>query len=119
MVDQTSSCEISDVLCEVGITIDRIEDLLKLALDSSARGKASKNEVEIDFYEAVSQFEVLLIKGVLSYTRGNQKRAGQLLGLKPSTLNMKIKAYKLASQEFSVTKQPEETNHAKSEFEEY
>ena len=112
MMDQRLSCEISDVLCEVGITIDRIEDLLKLALDSSAR---RRNEVEIDFYDAVSQFEVLLIKGVLSYTRGNQKRAGQLLGLKPSTLNMKIKAYKLAGQEFSVT---EETNHAKSEFEE-
>src|SRR5215470_5324663 len=116
-MDQRLSCEVSDVLCEVGITIDRIEGLLELALDSSARRKSSRNKVEIDFYDAVSQFEVLLIKGVLSYTRGNQKRAGQLLGLKPSTINMKIKAYKLAGQEFSITRQPEETNHAKSEFE--
>ena len=118
-MDQRLSCEISDVLCEVGITIDRIEDLLKLALDSSARRKGSRNEVEINFYDAVSQFEVLLIKGMLSYTRGNQTMAGQLLGLKPSTLNMKIKAYKLARQEVSVTKQADETNHAKSEFQEY
>ena len=100
MMDQRLSCEISDVLLEVGITIDRIEDLLKLALDSSACRKSSRNEVEIDFYDAVNQFELLLLKGVLSYTRGNQKRAGQVLGLKSSTLNMKIKAYKLAGQEF-------------------
>jgi N6-adenosine-specific RNA methylase IME4 len=61
------------LLCEVGITIDRIEGLLKLALDSSPRHESSSKEVEIDFYDAVSQFEVLNQRSAELYTRQSEE----------------------------------------------
>ena len=47
----------------------------------------------IDFYTEVERFEVGLIKLALKHTRGNQARASQLLHIKPTTLNSKIKSY--------------------------
>jgi DNA-binding protein Fis len=47
----------------------------------------------IDFYTEVEKFEVGLIKLALKHTHGNQARASQLLRLKPTTLNCKIKSY--------------------------
>lgn len=49
----------------------------------------------IDFYEEVTQFETGLIKMALERTGGNQARAAQLLRIKPTTLNSKIKLYKI------------------------
>lgn len=49
----------------------------------------------IDFYDTVSHFEIALIKHALQRTAGSQARAAKLLGLKPTTLNAKIKAYNL------------------------
>ena len=42
-------------------------------------------------YDAVSRFERQLIEGALRRTGGVQKQAAELLGLKPTTLNEKIK----------------------------
>ena len=44
------------------------------------------------FSDEVRQFEVSLIRTALGRT-GNQTRAAKLLGLKPTTLNAKIKRY--------------------------
>jgi transcriptional regulator with GAF, ATPase, and Fis domain len=41
----------------------------------------------------VRQFEVSLIRTALGRTSGSQTRAARLLGLKPTTLNAKIKRY--------------------------
>ena len=49
----------------------------------------------IDFYEEVTRFETGLIKMALERTGGNQARAAQLLRIKPTTLNSKIKLYKI------------------------
>jgi transcriptional regulator with PAS, ATPase and Fis domain len=49
----------------------------------------------IDFYEEVTQFETGLIKMALEQTGGNQARAAELLRIKPTTLNSKIKLYKI------------------------
>jgi two-component system response regulator AtoC len=43
------------------------------------------------FYDAVGRFERQLIEGALRRTGGVQKQAAELLGLKATTLNEKIK----------------------------
>lgn len=49
----------------------------------------------IDFYEEVKRYEIALIKKALRLTRGHQKHAASLLKLRPTTLNMKLKLYKI------------------------
>lgn len=47
------------------------------------------------FSDEVRQFEVTLIRTALGRTSGSQIRAAKLLGLKPTTLNAKIKRYNI------------------------
>lgn len=47
------------------------------------------------YSEEVRQFEVNLIRTALGRTSGSQIRAAKLLGLKPTTLNAKIKRYNI------------------------
>ena len=46
--------------------------------------------------EIVNLFEKSLIKNALKETNWNQKRAAQMLGVKPTTLNAKIKRYQIS-----------------------
>jgi len=46
-----------------------------------------------DLQEKVQLYEAELIKSALQRTGGNQRRAAQLLGIKATTLNCKIKRY--------------------------
>ena len=45
----------------------------------------------VRFYDAVGRFERQLIESALRRSGGVQKHAAELLGLKPTTLNEKIK----------------------------
>jgi Transcriptional regulator containing PAS, AAA-type ATPase, and DNA-binding domains len=47
----------------------------------------------IDFDEEVKRFEIFLIERALEKTGGSQLRAAQLLNIKHTTLNAKIKRY--------------------------
>jgi transcriptional regulator with GAF, ATPase, and Fis domain len=49
----------------------------------------------ISFYDEVQRFETHLIKMALAETGGNQARAAKLLGIKPTTLNSKIKLFNI------------------------
>jgi len=49
----------------------------------------------VKFYEEVTKFEIELIRQALSLTKGNQRAAARLLGLKTSTLNSKVKTYNI------------------------
>ena len=49
----------------------------------------------INFYAEVSRFEIRLIRYALMKTGGRQTHAASLLGLKVTTLNAKIKAYRI------------------------
>lgn len=49
------------------------------------------------YSDEVRQFEVNLIRTALGRTSGSQIRAAKLLGLKPTTLNAKIKRYNIAA----------------------
>lgn len=55
----------------------------------------------LDFYDEVSRFEIDLIKRALLQTAGHQGRAARLLNLKVTTLNSKIKHYKIPLSNFA------------------
>jgi transcriptional regulator with GAF, ATPase, and Fis domain len=88
--------------------IQRVVDLADALLSEAetlARDKAFTDEANklrpldilsgIDFYEEVQRFETHLIKMALAETGGNQARAARLLGIKPTTLNSKIKLFNI------------------------
>ncbi len=56
-------------------------------------GQASINDEGIDFYREIELYEIELIKRALHRVRGCQRRAAELLGLNPTTLNAKIKHF--------------------------
>ena len=68
-----------------------------LAVIAEALQNTQLPDVEhgINFYEEVRQFEIELINCALRLAGGRQKKAAQLLNLKESTLNTKIKLYNI------------------------
>ena len=67
----------------------------KTFADESAKLQSIDVSKGIDFYGEVERFETALIKLALDQTAGNQARAAQLLGLRATTLNSKIKLYSI------------------------
>jgi len=67
----------------------------KAFADESARLQSIDVGKGIDFYGEVERFETALIKLALDQTEGNQAKAAQLLGLRATTLNSKIKLYNI------------------------
>ena len=65
----------------------------KAFTDESNRIRSLNFAEGIDFYSEVERFETGLIRLALDQTGGHQARAAQLLRIKPSTLNSKIKLY--------------------------
>ncbi len=81
---------------------------LKLLASRLMQEVESLNEVHsvdihqgIDFYDEVTEFEIGLIRRALTHTRGHQGRAARLLNLKVTTLNSKIKQYKIKLDAFA------------------
>jgi len=77
--------EISDpqsvaVASEEGASVGAVQDL--------GRG--------INFYDQVRRFEIDLIRRALEQTGGHQSRAARLLGMNATTLNSKIKTYRIS-----------------------
>ncbi|MCW5961514.1 MAG: hypothetical protein KIS76_15225 [Pyrinomonadaceae bacterium] len=54
----------------------------------------------LNFNDEMQKFEATLIRNALLHTNGVQYKAAQLLGLKPSTLNEKIKRQKIDLSKF-------------------
>lgn len=71
--------------------------ILKLLLEVQSLGEVRSLDLKhgIDFYDEVSRFEIDLIQRALACTGGNQVKAARLLNLKVTTLNSKIKHYKI------------------------
>jgi DNA-binding NtrC family response regulator len=65
----------------------------KAFTDESNRMRTLNVAEGIDFYREVERFETGLIRLALDQTGGHQARAAQLLRIKPTTLNSKIKLY--------------------------
>jgi DNA-binding protein Fis len=71
------------------------QSLLEELRGLSRTGRQLHVEQGIDLYDEVSRFETELICCALQHTGGHQVRAARLLGLKTTTLNNKIKHYKI------------------------
>ena len=56
---------------------------------------ASGHTSDFDVHSEVQRFEAELIRSALTRTGGRQRRAARLLGMKVTTLNTKIKRYKI------------------------
>lgn len=65
------------------------------ALELSTLYPDLRSDSQIQFADKVRCFEIRLIGQALDLTGGNQKLAARLLGLRPTTLNEKMKRYKL------------------------
>jgi transcriptional regulator with GAF, ATPase, and Fis domain len=59
------------------------------------------NPAPSNFYDEVRRFEIELINDALCRTHGHQQKAARLLGVKPTTLNSKIKRYNIMFPYFS------------------
>jgi DNA-binding NtrC family response regulator len=70
-------------------------------LDLDEHEQLQKMPAELDFYEEVKLFEIELITRALTHSRGHQLEAARLLRLNPSTLNAKIKQYRIQVNTFS------------------
>ena len=70
----------------------------RLLLELSAAQDIYKLDIEngIKLDDIVSRFEKNIIRQALIITSGNQARAARLLGVRPNTLNYKIKIYNLS-----------------------
>lgn len=83
-------------------TIDnRLNALREVALTlldavDALRGAPPANDHRLKLQDEVRQFETELIRTALERTGGNQARAARLLGVKHTTLNAKIKRYRIA-----------------------
>jgi DNA-binding NtrC family response regulator len=65
----------------------------ELAMPQGTRQFDFENGIKLD--DAVRQYESNIIRQALLITGGNQAKAARLLGIKPNTLNYKVKLYNL------------------------
>jgi DNA-binding protein Fis len=78
---------------------------LELVREVQSIGEVKVLDVDngLDFYNEVTRFEIDLITRALVLTGGHQARAAKLLNLKGTTLNSKIKLYKIKPESFEGT----------------
>jgi transcriptional regulator with GAF, ATPase, and Fis domain len=80
---------------------NRIETLREIALvflselESLRGARPGRVEGSVTLCDEVQRFEIDLIQSALERAHGNQTRAARLLGVKPTTLNAKLKRYKI------------------------
>jgi len=79
-----------NALREVALTLLDAVDSLRSAQPSAGESLRLQDEVR--------RFETDVIRTALEKTGGNQARAARLLGVKHTTLNAKIKRYKIGSE---------------------
>jgi len=77
--------------------LDALRDVAATLLETvdSLRTAQPSREHSIRLQAEVQRFETDLIRTALERTGGNQARAARLLGVKHTTLNAKIKRYKI------------------------
>jgi len=86
-----------ELLCEISAVIASELQLLhdNRSLAECFTDRQSIVSGRVDFYAEVRRFEISLIRRVLARTAGNQTIAARILGLKGTTLNAKIKKYRI------------------------
>jgi len=101
--EQPTSDGVSAVIHWQEASLDnRIETLRETALklleklESLQSARPGPGEGSVKLCDEVQRFEIDLIRSALDRAGGNQVRAARLLGVKPTTLNAKIKRYKIS-----------------------
>jgi DNA-binding NtrC family response regulator len=80
----------------------RLKELKEVArtllreIDSLSTVQPQGNSDSVRLYDEVQRFETALIRHALGRTGGSQTRAAKLLGIKLTTLNSKIKRYRIS-----------------------
>lgn len=108
-----------DSLSKLHLTNNRVKALKSLAIlllhevefleNLTPHKNISSSEDSIfTLASEVEHFEIELIRNALIQTRGHQLKAAKFLGLKMTTLNMKLKRYGIDARSFIV---PEMENH--------
>jgi len=91
----------ASVLLREATVDNRLNALREVALTlldavDSLRSSHTARDHHMKLHDEVRQFEADLIRTALDRTGGNQARAARLLGVKHTTLNAKIKRYRIA-----------------------
>src|SRR3954468_7285836 len=73
---------------------ERVQEMA-LMIEADEQRKSIELEFGNDFYKSVRQFEVAMIKRALELAGDSQTKAAKLLKIKVTTLNSKIKRYKI------------------------
>lgn len=88
--------------------IESIKSITNLLLRKIEALETELPEVAIDsskkysnLYEVITSFEKKLIRDALRATNWSQKRAAQILGIKATTLNSKMKRYEINAKTFN------------------
>jgi DNA-binding NtrC family response regulator len=82
----TKLANISSLVSSLNAAVEDLETLDLTRMDE-----------QFDFYNEVERFEIKLIKSALRITGGSQIKAAKLLKLNATTLNAKIKNFKLST----------------------
>ena len=82
-----------NTLREVALTLLREVESLRVSQQNTKQS--------VKLYDEVQRFETELIRSALVRTGGYQTRAAQLLGVKLTTLNTKVKRYKISPVDLS------------------
>ena len=86
----------AQVMLHDGIdSLSRLVSQLSAAVETLDEPNVPSIEEGLDFYAEVRKFEMSLIQRALKHTAGAQNKAALILKLKRSTLNSKIKTYRL------------------------
>jgi transcriptional regulator with PAS, ATPase and Fis domain len=82
----TKLANISSLVSSLNAAVEDLETLDLTRMDE-----------QFDFYNEVERYEIKLIKSALRITGGSQIKAAKLLKLNATTLNAKIKNFKLST----------------------
>ncbi len=112
--EESTSDGVSAVIHLQEASLDnRIETLREIALtlleklNSLQSARPGRSDGSVKLSDEVQRFEVDLIRSALDRTGGNQVRAARLLGVKPTTLNAKLKRYKISFISREVKAEPD------------
>ncbi len=98
--DQTAEDHAAELLwAKLNAAEQKLHEALR-ELSALRRALSARAADDLDLRRNVRRLEVGLITDVLRRSHGNQTRAAQLLGLKLTTLNAKIKRYGIDPEEF-------------------
>lgn len=84
----------ADLMRSIDDLKERVREMSLMLEVSEAFGSAGL-ESGADFYKNVRRFEISLIKRALQLSGGSQTQAARLLKVKMTTLNSKIKRYRI------------------------